>query len=893
MSMVAAELIARVTADTAPAERDLKQFGQRMGSMTGSVLAGNLLSGGISAVGRGLADLGRAGVGAFTDMIATGADFTAQMDGVAAVLGGTQEQAAALGQLAIDLAIDPNLKVNATEAAAAIQNLATAGLTAEQILGGATEATVLLANSTGGDFGQAATVATDVMALFGVEAENMMDAVDGIAAVSNVSKFDLNDYSLALSQAGGVAAISGVSFEDFNAVIAGTSSYFASGSDAGTSFKTFLQRLNPTTKEARDLMAELNLLSEDGTSVFYDQTGALKDMDEVVEIMNETFGEMTESQKSFYLGQLFGTDAMRTAAAVADMSSDSYNNLKDTMADTSALDAAKVRTDNFKSAWENLGGAIEATKIQMFAALEPAAQKLTEALSPIIDFAAPKLQQMAADLGTWLSEKIPAVEVAITTAYDESGGSLFAAAVAGIAELTGLTDELERFQAFWNTTWTALSAIVDAAWGAIEPYWQSMTTWLQTTLTSALSGLQSAFDAAWAAMPAIVETAVTGIQTAWDTLSTWFATDGVSVLSSLQTTFSTVWNAMPQIVDTARQGIQTAWALIEEYFGPSVERIKTAIGGLATGFAPVLEALPGLQEAFVRFGEAVTPVLQALGGGIGVVAILLSNTLAEAIEALAPIVTQVVEQVTLAIDSIATVLEGAVMLIQGIIDGDWTLAWQGAQDIVFGILTFIVGTIENLASVVAIVFGGIKDAIVNTLTDLGVDVDELLSGIKATWDEIWTSFNTAVGAVVEAVTGIKDAIQGFITWIGGISIPNPFAALEASMAAVAAGLPGATPAPAASGMHRELIPGTAGEWRLVPDNNATGNPLFGGGWTMVGERGAELVRLPRGSRIYDDAETSRMMGGTTIVNNYNTLAKPHDIELLAQRVAAQIGRRAR
>ena len=47
------------------------------------------------------------------------------------------------------------------QAADAIHNLATAGLSADEILAGAARSTVLLANATGGDFGQAGTVATD------------------------------------------------------------------------------------------------------------------------------------------------------------------------------------------------------------------------------------------------------------------------------------------------------------------------------------------------------------------------------------------------------------------------------------------------------------------------------------------------------------------------------------------------------------------------------------------------------------------------------------------------------------------------------------------------------------------------------------------------------------
>lgn len=63
--------------------------------------------------------------------------------------------------------------------------------------------------------------------------------------------------------------------------------------------------------------------------------------------------------------------------------------------------------------------------------------------------------------------------------------------------------------------------------------------------------------------------------------------------------------------------------------------------------------------------------------------------------------------------------------------------------------------------------------------------------------------------------------------------------------------------------------------------NADGTDYWPGGLTWVGERGPELVSLPRGSRVYS-AEDSRSMGGT---NNYYLTVQSRDMETVAAMTA--------
>ena len=244
-------------------EKGSAGFGSKVGKHFDGV--GKAVLGVAGAIGAATAAAGVA-VGAFlVSGINKAADFEAAMSGIAAALNMTAEEVKPLKNLIMDLALDPNLVVNTTEAATAIENLAKNGLSMDQIMAGAARSTAWLANATGADFGMAADIASDTMAIFNISAENMAEAVDQITEVTNASKFTINDYALAIAQAGAVADLVGVDFDDFNTTIAAIAPNFASGSDAGTSLKTMLMNLIPKSQDALDKMKELGLITFDSS----------------------------------------------------------------------------------------------------------------------------------------------------------------------------------------------------------------------------------------------------------------------------------------------------------------------------------------------------------------------------------------------------------------------------------------------------------------------------------------------------------------------------------------------------------------------------------------------------------------------------------------------------
>jgi TP901 family phage tail tape measure protein len=391
---------------------------------------------GINALESGLRAMGDAVV----DSVRQSAELEAQLSAVGAVSGATADEITDIKGLVKDLGIDPNLKVSSFEAADAIEMLARNGLAMSEIMDGAARSTVLLANSTGGEFSQAADIATDSMTLFNIAAKDMDQAVNGITSVVTNSKFDVNDYALALAQAGGVAASSGVDFNDFNTVIAGIAPLFASGSDAGTSFKTMLLKMANPTNKTMELMLQLGLATEESGSVFFDAAGNLKPMLEISGLLQNALGHLSEEQRSQALATMFGTDAMRAAVGLMDMEASGFAELSVAMSQTDAADAAALRMDNLAGSLEILDGVVETIKLQIGDGLNPAVREAADVSTELLS----RLQEAdspVSRLGEAIQEDLIGPVIDLKAAFGDTNAELSTADFL----MAGIGDTLDSF----------------------------------------------------------------------------------------------------------------------------------------------------------------------------------------------------------------------------------------------------------------------------------------------------------------------------------------------------------------------------------------------------------------------------------------------------------------
>ncbi|WP_455156021.1 phage tail tape measure protein [Sphingomonas zeae] len=279
--------------------------------------------------------------------------FEGQMKRVEAALDNvTGEQLAALTAQARDLG--PAVGKGATEAAEGIEELGLAGLSTSDILGGGLKATLDLAAAGMVKVAPAAGLVTDVMGQFKATAAELPDVVRRVVGAMDASKFGFEDFQLAVAQGGGIAAEAGVSFKDFATAIAATSTQFSSGSDAGTSFKTYIQSLRGNSDDAKYAIKMLGL-------EFYDAQGRMKPLGEQAAMLRKALSGLTDQTKNEALAKIFGADAARTAIGLMNQGVEGFQRLQDTVekGDVGAkiakrLEGSEAASKRVANAWESV-----------------------------------------------------------------------------------------------------------------------------------------------------------------------------------------------------------------------------------------------------------------------------------------------------------------------------------------------------------------------------------------------------------------------------------------------------------------------------------------------------------------------------------------------------------
>lgn len=302
---------------------------------------------------------GAAGIGyGVYDTVKTSMNFDAALSGVKALVPAGEDATRvmeAVRQKAMELGQETAF--GDTDVAKGMTELLKAGIDFKSVMGDATKAALDLAVVGGLELPEAAKVMSTAMNAFKVT--DATHAADTLSGAANASATNVHEMSYAMSACASVAAGMGVSFEDTSAALALFAKNGLLGSDAGTSLKTMLSRLVPSTDQAADEFRRLGLMTADGKNKFFDAKGNMKSMAEVAGILQNALKGMTAEQRQAKLNTLFGSDAIRGAIILSENGADGFNDMAEAMTRFTAAGSAATMRDNLKGDIEELSGAWE------------------------------------------------------------------------------------------------------------------------------------------------------------------------------------------------------------------------------------------------------------------------------------------------------------------------------------------------------------------------------------------------------------------------------------------------------------------------------------------------------------------------------------------------------
>jgi len=262
-------------------------------------------------------------------------------------------------------------KYSALEAGAGIEELLKAGLSPAQVEAGGLEAALNLATAGGLDLAKASEIMSTALNAYKADAMTAADASNILAGTANASATSVEELQYGLAAVSAVASGVGQSFKDTNTALGLFANNGLKGSDAGTSLKTMLANLSPMTDGAATQMERLGLLTEEGTSKFYDAEGNIKSMAEIAGLLQTSLKDLNAEQRQQALYTMFGSDAIRAANILFKEGADGVKKFQGEMSKVTALDVAKEKMNNAAGAVEQFKGAMETMQIAVMTPLLP------------------------------------------------------------------------------------------------------------------------------------------------------------------------------------------------------------------------------------------------------------------------------------------------------------------------------------------------------------------------------------------------------------------------------------------------------------------------------------------------------------------------------------------
>ncbi|TQL58527.1 phage tail tape measure protein [Rarobacter faecitabidus] len=305
------------------------------------------------------------------------ADFDEAMSGVAATGDDARGSLAALREEAIRQGADT--KYSATESANAIEELAKAGVEANDILGGALTGSLSLAAAGELEVADAAEITAKTMNQYNLTGADATRISDVLAASAGKAAGEVSDFGTAMEYVGPIAASLDVSLEETS----GTLAYFAQNGlladKAGTGLRGVLLSMAAPTKKAKAVMDEYNISA-------YDTQGKFIGISALAGELQSKLGNLSDEERNAALKRMFGNAQLTAAQILYKNGAAEVENWTAKVSEQGyAATTAATKMDNLKGDLEKLSGSIDTAFIKSGSGANDILRKLTQGAEDVVD----------------------------------------------------------------------------------------------------------------------------------------------------------------------------------------------------------------------------------------------------------------------------------------------------------------------------------------------------------------------------------------------------------------------------------------------------------------------------------------------------------------------------
>lgn len=462
-------------------------------------------------------------------------------------------------------------------------------------------------------------------------------------------------------------------------------------------------------------------------------------------------------------------------------------------------------------------------------------QQLKNAWGDMQEVIGAKLYPVITNVLTYMTAKLPSIQSAFENVVNRVS-PLLETAVNGIKTAF---DGASQAVSWLRDNWDALSPVIYGVVGAITAY--NVITGIKNGLTAvsvATTGLEAgAFSGLTIAQLASVAAtgALTAAQTAlnavfiaspigWIVIAIGAVVAAIVILYKKCDTFR---NFVNQLFGKIVSGAKTAFAGLKNVWNGIVASLKPAVSAISNAFQQAWEVIK-IVWSFVQ------PYFQMIWNNIKAVFSVVKVYIGGMFKTAWEIVKAVWNGVTGYFTAIWNTIAGIFSVVKNVLTGNWSGAWEAIKGIVNTWSQYFASIWESIKSV----FAAVGSWFGNTFSAAWEAIKSIFSNVTGFFQNIWNTIKnmfTSIGtSIANGISGaFKSVINGVIKYAGNL-INGFIRNINSAISFINKYIPGAS----ITKLNTINLPML---WK--------GGTIEKPGNVIVGERGPEMLSLPKGARV--------------------------------------------